>query len=276
MFYPGYMGDIPADFLSHPDYRGSANFIEFAVKQGWYDPDSGKPFNVDRVYRTADVRYPRKEVEQSLRAAAPVDLKTMMAAVRDPRMSKDATGYGQVAQLRADTPADLRTLWVAPTGSVTAPFLPWRIGATRVPPEFGRHRYLGKGEGKAFLTEDWQIQEATLFAGRLFKRLMYYTCDRPAEFLPEVTKALTAFEARMIAEQPAIERTWSVLAKAGERDLARATLTRYLDARARDALDVGAALLGSIETRTRLQYGLRRPAGDEISRLDYQQITCLP
>ena len=34
----------------------------------------------------------------------------------------------------------------------------------------------------------------TSVAGNLFKRLMYYTCDRPQRFLPEVTEALTAFE----------------------------------------------------------------------------------
>ena len=202
MFYPGYMGDIPLDFTSHPDYRGSKNFIDFAVEQGWHDPEAGGPFNVDKVYRTREVRYPRDALVAELRAAAPIDLAAMMAAVRDPRLSKDATGYGQVAHLRADIPSELQTLWVAPTGSVTAPFLPWRIGVERVPPEYGKHRYLTKDEARKFLTRDWQLQEATLFAGRLFKRLMYYSCDRPRKFLPEVTEALTAFEARMIAEQP--------------------------------------------------------------------------
>jgi hypothetical protein len=45
----------------------------------------------------------------------------------------------------------------------------------RIAPQFGKHRYLTKGEASAFLTRDWQIQEATEFAGRLFKRLMYFT-----------------------------------------------------------------------------------------------------
>lgn len=40
---------------------------------------------------------------------------------------------------------------------------------------------------------DWQIQEATEFAGRTFKRLMYFTCEHPDRFLPEATEVLTAF-----------------------------------------------------------------------------------
>lgn len=274
MFYPGYMGDIPADFRDHPDYRGSENFVSFAVEQGWYDPDSGRPFNVTEVYGTPDVRYPRREVEAELRAAAPVSLREMLDAVRDRRISKDASGYGQVAQLRRDVPDYLRVLWIAPTGAVTAPFLPWRIGVESVPPEFGKHRYLTKGESRRFLTEDWQLQEATLFAGRLFKRLMYYTCARPAKFLPEVTEALTAFEDRLAAGQASLEASARALDAAGRPDLARELITRYAHTQAEDALELGRALLGSIEARTRLLYGIRVPTGDEMSRLDYQMVTC--
>ncbi|MDX1482754.1 MAG: C69 family dipeptidase [Woeseiaceae bacterium] len=274
MSYPGYVGDIPLDFESHPDFRGSANFIDFAVEQGWYDPSGGEPFDADLVYGTGYVRYPRSEMEDELAAAAPVTLRMMLDAVRDPRISKDSTGYGQVAALKADLRPELRTLWVAPTGSVTAPFLPWRIGVDSVPLEYGKHRYLTKGEARRFVTRDWQIQEATEFAGRLYKRLMYFTCDRPEKFLPEVTEALTAFENGLIAEQSAIDATAEALFEAGRADLAVDTLTRYLHGKAGEALDLGRALLGSIEARTRVLYELRAPVADETSALDYQMVTC--
>lgn len=276
VFYPGYMGDIPLDFQDHPDYMGSANFVDFAVEQGWFDPSAGKPFNVRDVYGTPEIRYPSEEIEAALAAGPPVTLRRMLDTVRDPRLSKDATGYGQVAQLNEGTRAQLRTLWVAPTGAVTAPFLPWRLGVESVPPEFGKHRYLTKGEARGFLTRDWQIREATRFAGRLFKRLMYYTCDRPGEFLPEVSTALTAFENQLIAEQPEIDRSAASLLESDQPRLAQRLLTRYGRDRAGDALDLGEALLGSIEARTRWQYGLREPLGLEMSRLDYQQVTCIP
>ena len=274
MSYPGYVGEIPLDFESDPDFRGSANFIDFAIDQGWYAPTSGDAFDADTVYGTGHVRYPRAEMEEELRDAAPVSLRTMLDAVRDRRISKDSTGYGQVAVLRKGERSELRTLWVAPTGSVTAPFIPYRIGVSSVPAEYGKHRYLTKGEASSFITRDWQIQEATLFAGRLFKRLMYFTCDRPQKFLPEVSEALTAFENRMIADQPDLEATALALYAAGHSRLAEQVVTRYTHTRAAEALELGAALLASIEARTRLLYGLRTPENDEISRLDYQMVSC--
>jgi dipeptidase len=274
MLYPGYIGEIPLDFQDSSDYVGSANFVSSAIERGWYDPDSGKPFDVTEVYGTPDVRYPRREMEKELRRAAPLTLREMLNAVRDPRISKDATGYGQVAHLRANVRPELRTLWVAPTGSVTAPFLPWRIAVEDVPPEFGKHRYLTKGEATRFLTSDWQIREATLFAGRLFKRLMYYTCDHPEKFLPEVIETLTAFEDRMLEENEEVESTAEALFEANQEALARDYLTRYSHARANEALRLGEALLASIEARTRLLFDLREPEGDEMSRLDYNMVTC--
>jgi len=274
MSYPGHIGEIPLDFVEHPDFRGSANFIDFAVEQGWFDPESGEPFDADLIYGTAEIRFPRREIERELADAAPIGLRDMLEIVRDPRISKDATGYGQVARLRDGVRADLRTLWVAPTGSVTAPFLPWRIGITSVPAEYGKHRYLTKGEATRYVTRDWQIQEATLFAGRLFKRLMYFACDRPEKFLPEVTEALTAFEDRMIAEQAAIDAVARTLYDAGESRQAADVVTRYVHGQAEEALELGAALLASIDARTRVLYGLREPETGELSRLDYQMVTC--
>ena len=52
MSYPGHIGAIPLDFQKNPDFRGSPNFIDFAVAQGWYDPKSGKPFDADAIYGT--------------------------------------------------------------------------------------------------------------------------------------------------------------------------------------------------------------------------------
>jgi hypothetical protein len=168
----------------------------------------------------------------------------------------------------------MNLLWVAPTGSVTAPFIPYRVGVQRIAPQFGRHRYLGEGEASRFLTRDWQIQEATEFAGRTFKRLMYYTCERPEVFLPEVTAALTAFENRLMAEQQDLEDTAEILFAAGRGDLALAALTGYSEQAGAEALEIGHALLASIETRTRLLHGWRAPRGETVSELDYDMISC--
>ena len=272
--YPGDIGNIPLDFRDNPNYMGSENFIDFAVQQGWFDPDAGEPFNVTAVYGTDYVRYPRDELEQELRQADPIDLRHMLDVVRDPRISADTTGYGQVAHLRAGVRRENRTLWVAATGSVTTPFVPYRIGVQRIPPEFGKHRYLTKGEATRFVTKDWQIQEATEFAGRTFKRLMYFTCDHPDKFLPEVTEAITAFENRLIEDQERVEETSNALFDSGHEQLALKYLTeRSVDA-ANSALELGNALLGSIEARSKVLYGLRAPGTDEMSRYESGMVRC--
>lgn len=265
MSYPGYIHEVPLDFAQREGWMGSANFIAFAVEQGWWDPDSGEPFDANAVYGNGEGRSEGvRIIEARLRQQAMeggVTLRQMMDAVRDPLISSDAAGYGQVAHIRQQDPhPELKMLWVAPTGSVTAPFVPYWIAGSKVLPEFGKHRYLTKGQASTFVKPDFAIQEASRFAGRLFKRLMYYTCDAPARFLPEVTEALTAFENRSIDQAAAIEERATVLLEAEEPEMARAVIDDYSSVRARAALALGEDLLGSIEARHRLLEGSKLPA----------------
>lgn len=279
MSYPGYIGDIPKDYQENPNYMGSDNLISFAVEQGWYEPASGAPFNVHEVYgdQDAPMRQPTvEEIEHKLETLTPgITFRQFMNIVRDPAISQDTNGYGQAARLNEDTPhKELQTLWVAPTGSVTAPFIPWRIGVTSVPPEFRQHRYLTKGSDSTFVTEEASLQEATRFAGRLFKRLMYYTCHKPDKFLPEVTEALVAFEDTMLSDSEAVEQTALTLYENGQTDLAREYLTGYSHERAYDALALGEALVGSIEARTKLLYDIPVVETEPMGKLDYDMVTC--
>ena len=276
MSYPGYIKDIPLDFHASDGYLGSGNFVSFAIEQGWFDPDEDGAFNVSRVYGNNPERSPRSDMERELRAAAPIDLRQMMDAVRDPRISMDSTGYGQVAQLRDNGRPDMNLLWVAPTQSVTAPFIPYRVAVQEIAPQFGKHRYLTKGEARKFLTADWQIQEATEFAGRTFKRLMYYTCDHPEKFLPEVNEALSAFENRLISEQETVSETANALFAAGKGELAGEYLTNYSWQSGQEGLRLGNALLASIEARTRQLYGLRAPLSDTVSEYGGERVDCQP
>ena len=276
MSYPGYIHEIPLDYRDSEDYMGSDNFISFAVAQGWYESDGDEPFNVTRIYGVDAESYPRSDMERELRAAAPINLRAMMNVVRDPRISKDSTGYGQVAALKDNVRPEMNLLWIAPTGSITAPFLPYRIAVQKIAPQFGKHRYLTKGEATGFVTGDWQIQEATEFAGRTFKRLMYFTCDHPGRFLPEVNEALTAFENRLIDEQKTVADTAESLFDTGQAGIAVQYLTDYSRHSGREGLRLGNALLASIEARTRLLYDYREPEDDVVSRLSYDRVDCLP
>jgi len=273
MSYPGYILDIPLDFQKHPDkFRGSANFISFATSQGWFDPRAGKPFNVNAVYQGAKKRSPTvKVIEGRLRektAKSKLTLREMMDTVRDPLVSGDQNGYGQVAHLRQGVARpELRMLWVAATGSITTPFIPYWIGVDKVIPEYGKHRYLSHREAESFVSKDFQIQEASRFAYITFKRLMYYTCDKPEKFLPEVTEALTAFENQSIDQSRAIEATAAKLLDVNEPAMARDVLTDYSSQRALDGLSLGDSLLASVEKRYRLLYGFRAPTGASMSAL---------
>ncbi|MFN2329260.1 MAG: C69 family dipeptidase [Chromatocurvus sp.] len=262
--YPGYIEDVPADYSNHDDWMGSPNLIAFAIEQGWYDPDAGKPFNVDEVYGLGGVmRHPGTKhvsprvLEEEFRAMVPVTPREMMAMVRDPRIADDHAGYGQVAHLRENLPhPDLALLWIAPTGSVTAPFVPWWIGTREVPAEYGQHRYLTEGSGPNFINPDFQLREATEFAGRVFKRLMYYTCAYPEEFLDRVQGTLQAFEDNIRTGLPHIERAAALVHAAGESASAQTLLTRESHARAAEALSIGRDLLAGIGTEVRLRYGI--------------------
>jgi hypothetical protein len=271
--YPGYIGEVPLDYLNDPDFMGSENLIDFAVDQGWFDPDAGEPFDVHAVYgpRGQAMRRPGIKfvdpatLEEELLALAPgLSVADLRRFVRDYRIADDEAGYGQVAHIRPDLPADLGRLWIAPTGSVTAPFVPYFIGVTSVPPEYGIHRYLYKDAGRRFLHPDYQLQEASEFAGRLFKRLMYYTCAHPDRFLPEVQEALVAFEARAAIEADEAEEQARVLIDAGRDEMARHRLTELTHRKAREALELGHDLLGSIEARSRLLHGPPPTGGTEL------------
>ena len=137
-----------------------------------------------------------------------------------------------------------------------------------VPP--GRHRRAAgvqaaplpdRGRGRA---SSWSPPgkgiESTRYAFRVYKRLFYLTKEHEEEFLPEVTKALEAFEAGLIAEQPTVERTALKLYESGEPELARKYLTYYSNTEAMNGLRLAEALAASIEARTKVQFGIRPPS----------------
>jgi hypothetical protein len=259
---PGYIGDIPADYQRHPDYRGSPNLISLAVEQGWYDPKSGAPFNVNKAYGDGKMRHEAVVMmEERLRKlAGKIRIEDVMAAVRTTEVTRDSAGYGQVAHLRKGiTHPALGVLWVAGATPVTAPFVPFRLGVNDVPPEYQRHRYLTAGEADEFMDPAWQGIESTRYAFQAFKRLFYLTSEHRDQFLPEVTASLTAFEAGLIAVQPAVERTALKLYEAGEPDLASAYLTYYSNTEAMNGLRLAEALALSIDARTKVQFGIRQP-----------------
>jgi dipeptidase len=259
----GYVQELPAGWRENPNYRASANFDSFAAERGWFSPAAGKHFNVIDVYAKRDqytdfTAREARQVESGLRAAAPrISVEQLMKVLR--ATGRDSSGYGQVAHLRAEVPADLRTLWVAPGPPVTAPFVPWKIGVESVPPEFRRHRYLTAGEAERTVDPLQRGLESTRYANRAVKRLLYLVDEHRQELLPEVIALLDAHDRKLLEAQPGVERTARILLDAGEGGLARRYLTEQSHAAAADALRLLEGLADAIELRTRLLYGIRVP-----------------
>jgi dipeptidase len=275
VLYPGYIHDFPVDHQEHEDFLASDNFVEFAREQGWWDGE-GESFNVQDVYGQpfpaddpgefypafyTEGRNPPAR-EEELHEMAPLSLEEMLAHVRDPRWSTDFSGYGQVAQLRPDTHPELQTLWVAVTSAITTPFVAIPIGAESVTPEFSQHRYMTKDADSRFIDPDYGPLEATRYATRTFKRLLYHSCERPIDFLRPVTGEIEAFEQRLLEERSSVEQRALGLFEAGSDTQARAHLTDNVELRLLESLALGEDLVRAVEYETRNKYGIRMPEGE--------------
>ncbi|MCC6444149.1 MAG: C69 family dipeptidase [Armatimonadetes bacterium] len=260
---PGYIGDIPLDYRDSPGYRGSPNLVFFAAERGWHNPYSGEPFNVNRIYGDGEMRHEAVAMMEERLAGlrGRIGLREMIAAVRDPELTRDSAGYGQVAHLREGVHPELGVLWVAAATPAAAPFIPYCLGATDIPPEYGWHRYLTEGESSRFMDAERQGIESTRYAFQSCKRLYYLTMEHPDNFCPEVAEALEAFESGLIARQEAVERTALKLYEADEPELARQYLTYYSHTEALNGLHLGETLSQSIEARTKALFGIRKPTG---------------
>ncbi|PTL38238.1 peptidase U34 [Alkalicoccus saliphilus] len=275
--YPGYIHDFPADFEENDDFMGSPNIVEFAEEQGWWDPEEGDYLNLQDVYgqpfpgegvEEEDDHYTAQRIppdlEEEVASMEEVSLEDMLALVRDPRWSNDYSGYGQAVEIRSDVPAELQTLWVATTGAVTTPFVPIPIAAEEVPPEFLQHRYLTKDADSEFLDPDYQHVEATRSAVREFKRLMYFTCERPEDFLHEVTGEIEAFEQGMLEERASLEEEAAALLDSGQEAEAAELITENVQVRLTESLELGMELTDRVEQETRENGGIRLPEGEDI------------
>lgn len=288
--YPGYIEDFPTDFQSNTtNYMGSPNLVSFAVDQGWWNPNGSDPFNVFKVYgqggnttaRDGGFKYmSQAALEELALSYAPVTETDLMHLVRDPRIADDEAGYGQVVTLYpiVNTTASsssnnsavdplLIRIWNAPTGSVTSPFNPYWLGIdpSAIPPEYTEHRYLTKDAASSFLNPDYQFQEATIFAGRVFKRLLYYTCSNPASYLPTVTAMLEGLENQSRTDVEWVEGAARGLLSMGMRDEAVKLLGYVASTRASESLRVGRAMVEALEAYVKLTGAYRSPVGSAIN-----------
>lgn len=275
VLYPGYIEDFPVDFANSTDYMGSPNIVTFAVEQGWWNPNGTDAFNIWKVYGSQGEPYTARDggykymsqgaLEDATRVMVPVTEKDLIERVRDYRISDDESGYGQVLSLLPNPDPDMIRIWVAPTSSVTAPYVPWWLGVESIPPEFGLHRYLYKDAASTFLDTDYQFQEATHFAGRTFKQVLYYTCSDPESFLPIVQRMLHGFENASFADIDWVEGAAQALVDKDQREAAMQLLTFYSHAKAEKALSLGRTMVEALDAYVKLAGQFRMPSGFRIN-----------
>jgi dipeptidase len=103
--------------------------------------------------------------------------------------------------------------------------------------------------------------EGTRSAVAVFKRLLSLVAEHHDTFLPEMTAVWEGLEQKLAAELPDLESTATILLDAGRADLAETLLTRWCHAEAVAALDLGEAIVRSVEARSRILFGLREEPG---------------
>ncbi|MFZ1469342.1 MAG: C69 family dipeptidase [Paracoccaceae bacterium] len=238
---PGHIGEIPS--APNDDFLFPPHFIQTARDLGWYDPAQGA-FDVNRIYGDGKGRWDGVvwiEAEMQTRAARPekIGLGDIFWAISTPRLTGDTAGYGQVVPLTQPQHPDMRMLWHAPVGPVTAPLLPVFIGQTTIPDAYAKHRYLTEGESARFLDlrkevntpqvicripQGVEVAESAVYR---FKQLMHLAFQSPDTILPEVDLHWRRVEAAMLAELPSLQRSAAVLFAAGEPALANRMLTEF-------------------------------------------------
>lgn len=276
---PGYIGAMPHGGDGGRDWLHSPDFFAVAAEQGWHEGPAGAAFDVNAVYgdgrgRWAGVAWLEEQLQE--RAARPekVGLHDVVALLRDGRITGDTAGYGQVVPLAHPAHDALRLVWHAQIGPVAAPFTPVFLGVSRLPEEYGRHRYLGAGESSRFIDPRHpekrsavpQGVEASRSATRVFKRLQYLAFQRGELFLPELHAVWQAEERRLAEACPDIARLAALAIEAGEAELAGRHLTWWCAGELLRALELGARLADALEIRLRALPGfdpLAEPSGPE-------------
>lgn len=236
-----------ANFMAAPD------LIDYAVKRGWYDPDSGEKFNFRKAYgvRPVDQPDPRRLRGRQLvmgRDAPEPSTGTLSFAVEPQRkmtvaavveilrdtggpvpLCTPSTQEGTVFQLRADMPAGIGCIyWRTTAAPYTSLLTPWYLGVTSAPPDYARPATLGQAVS---LDHHFEPPAGTFdldqsLAWWKFKRLQDLVCKDFSNRIADIRSAQTAFEGALFERQPAVERKALELWQT-DRDAAGKYLTGY-------------------------------------------------
>ncbi|WP_297769508.1 C69 family dipeptidase [uncultured Roseovarius sp.] len=236
---PGFVGVVPTE----PDARilYPEHFITTAVDLGWFDP-SGGPFDVNAIY--GDGKGPWEGaawVEAEMRKRAESETKItredVFWSISNSVLTGDTAGYGQVVPLIHPPFTELRMMWHAAVGPVTAPLIPVFMGQTNIPDEYACHRYLTTGESSRFLdcrkqatapdtvshvAQGVEVSDSAVYQ---FKSLMHLAFQDEA-ILQQTWDHWRLMEQGLAREVSEVLKSAEILLQAGKANLARRLLTR--------------------------------------------------
>ena len=263
---PGYIELVPVDEPRHPDFLYPEHFVDLAIEKGWYE--SG-PFDANQVYgdgkgRWEGVRWIEAEMSRRASEPAKIGLQDMMWAMRTPKLTGDTAGYGQVVPLVHPVHNSLRMIWHSAIGAVAAPFVPVFMGQDVVPPEYGKHRYLTRGEGHRFLdlrkfvegdqdSLSHAQQQTEMHRSAVYecKRLFYLMLQQTDRFADEVHEVFDAHEANVIEHLPMILKSAEISLTRQDETTANQLLEYFSTTEMSSALNLVQVLADSIEARIR-------------------------
>ncbi|MEO0944502.1 MAG: C69 family dipeptidase [Pseudomonadota bacterium] len=271
---PGYIGAIPVGDEDHSDHLYSENLVSFAKDMGWYADGT---FDLNAIYGNglgpwAGSRWIEDELRARASKPAKIRFQDVVWALRTERLTGDTAGYGQIIPLVDPASDQLRTLWHAPSGPVSAPFSPVFMGQNAVPPEFTKHRYLTVGEATRFLDADKPVcdgasslsevsqgDEAFSSAVMECKRLLYLILQSPDHHLPQTTHALTQREQSLVQRTNEILATGEALTCAGHEKQCAQLLTYFSTTEMLEGLALVKALNTLFEIQVRTSGGPQHP-----------------
>lgn len=267
---PGYIGTIPITQSDHPDFLYSDNLVSFAKTMGWY---ADGEFDFNAIYGDGQgcwdgARWIEGELKKRASSTSKISFHDMVWALRTERLTGDTAGYGQIVPLVGALSGQLKLLWHAAAGAVSAPFSPVFIGQTAIPEEFGMHRYLTVGEATRFLDADKPVcdgpeslstvsQRTECFASAVTecKRLLYLILQDMSSHLEQATLAFTQREQSLETRTKAMLETAKVLVDGGHDEQSEHLLTYFSKTELLEGMNLVKALNALFEIQVRASGG---------------------
>jgi len=267
------------------NFLGSADLIPYAVQRGWYNPAAG-PFSFEAAYAdpTARSATGRQWTALTLLAAGPLPapdsvrppfavapkvllaVSNLIAVLRDPGVSAGlANNSSSVFQLRAGTPAELKSVWWLAMGpGYTTPFVPLYLGMSEVPEQ------LAFGVGSGAFCEYCVVAPVFGPAYQLFRNLADWVEASHTARVGLAQFQWQALEQTSFDLQPAIEGQTAAL-WASQPATAREFLARYCGGTLTRAMQQADELMQAPPPGTSTNSPVPQPPATVTGQWDFNQ-----